>query len=305
MTTRTLDLADGEFGDLPTDFTYLLHLVADFSADDYDRALRVNAEGTGFVLEHCREREGGAGDVDGHRVQAAPRSVAPVPGGRPAGRRDGTAVGAVLGEKIAEEGVARYCARVVRPADRPSPAWARRTATRAACRSGTSTRSPRGSRCTRAGIPMTYSPIHDDDICAHLEPLLDAATVPATIVNWAGDEPVSVQEYSAFFGELLGVEPRSWSTEIPGASRRFGGRPHQAHVDHRTVQRSAGATGSGAWPSTSIPIGCGADVADRYPDADIAARRRRARRPGSTTSAPATSATASTSCSTASNATPT
>ena len=38
MTTRTLDLADGDFGDLPTDFTYLLHLVADFSADDYDRA---------------------------------------------------------------------------------------------------------------------------------------------------------------------------------------------------------------------------------------------------------------------------
>ena len=33
--------------------------------------------------------------------------------------------------------------------------------------------------------PMPYSPIHDDDICAQLEPLLDAATVPATIVNWA------------------------------------------------------------------------------------------------------------------------
>jgi hypothetical protein len=66
---------------------------------------------------------------------------------------------------------------------------------------------------------MTYSPIHDDDICAHLEPLLDAATVPATVVNWAGDEPVSVQEYSAFFGELLALEPDVVVTEIPGASR--------------------------------------------------------------------------------------
>ena len=53
---------------------------------------------------------------------------------------------------------------------------------------------------------MPYSPIHDDDICAQLEPLLDAASVPATIVNWGGDEPVSVQEWSAYFGELLGVE---------------------------------------------------------------------------------------------------
>ena len=73
---------------------------------------------------------------------------------------------------------------------------------------------------------MTYSPIHDDDICAHLEPLLDAATVPATIVNWAGDEPVSVQEYSAFFGELLGV--------------RAGGRGH----------RDPGRVASVPWPTT-------------------------------------------------------
>src|SRR5689334_14049997 len=31
VTTRALDIADGQFGDLPTDFTYLLHLAADFS----------------------------------------------------------------------------------------------------------------------------------------------------------------------------------------------------------------------------------------------------------------------------------
>ena len=37
--------------------------------------------------------------------------------------------------------------------------------------------------------PMPYSAIHDDDIAAQLEPLLRAASVPATIVNWAGDEP--------------------------------------------------------------------------------------------------------------------
>jgi nucleoside-diphosphate-sugar epimerase len=66
--------------------------------------------------------------------------------------------------------------------------------------------------------PMPYSPIHDDDICAQLEPLLDTASVPATIVNWCGDEPVSVQQYSAFFGELLGVEADVAVEEIPGAS---------------------------------------------------------------------------------------
>ena len=82
---------------------------------------------------------------------------------------------------------------------------------------------------------MPYSPIHDDDICAQLEPLLDAASVPATIVNWGGDEPVSVQEYSAYFGELLGVDAEVVVEEIPGASRRLGRRPHEAQLDHRSV----------------------------------------------------------------------
>ena len=52
-----------------------------------------------------------------------------------------------------------------------------------------------------------YSPIHQDDINTQTEALLDAAAVPATIVNWAGDEPVSVQEWCAYVGELDGIEP--------------------------------------------------------------------------------------------------
>ncbi len=83
---------------------------------------------------------------------------------------------------------------------------------------------------------MTYSPIHDDDICDQVEPLLDAATVPATIVNWAGDEPVSVQEYCKYFGELLGVEAEVVVTPMPGASRGSVGGSHQAQLDHRPVQ---------------------------------------------------------------------
>ena len=66
--------------------------------------------------------------------------------------------------------------------------------------------------------PLPYSPIHYDDINAQLEPLLDAATVPATIVNWCGDVPVTVQEWSAYFGELLGVTAEVVTEVVPGAS---------------------------------------------------------------------------------------
>src|SRR5881227_2907982 len=53
VTTRVVDLATGEYGDLPDDFTYVLHLAAYLgSAPDYDAALRVNAEGSGMALHH-------------------------------------------------------------------------------------------------------------------------------------------------------------------------------------------------------------------------------------------------------------
>ena len=53
VTTRSVDLAGGDFADLPTNFTYLLHLAADFG-EDYERGLQVNAEGTGLLLSYCR-----------------------------------------------------------------------------------------------------------------------------------------------------------------------------------------------------------------------------------------------------------
>jgi hypothetical protein len=65
---------------------------------------------------------------------------------------------------------------------------------------------------------MPYTPIHDDDIAAEVEPLLGVAGVPATIVNWAGDEAVSVQQWSEYFGELLGVNAEVAVQPIPGAS---------------------------------------------------------------------------------------
>ena len=38
-----------------------------------------------------------------------------------------------------------------------------------------------------------------------LEALLSAASVPATIVNWGGDEVVTLQEWAEYFGELSGL----------------------------------------------------------------------------------------------------
>ncbi len=67
--------------------------------------------------------------------------------------------------------------------------------------------------------PCVYSPIHDDDITAQTAPLLDAATVPATIVNWAGDDQVSVQEWAAYFEQRLGRPVTVEVGDFPGTQK--------------------------------------------------------------------------------------
>jgi hypothetical protein len=67
--------------------------------------------------------------------------------------------------------------------------------------------------------PCPYSPIHEDDINAQAERLLGAASVPATVVNWGGDEVVSPQEWCAYFGELTGRVPNVVVREMPGTQR--------------------------------------------------------------------------------------
>src|ERR1019366_2824329 len=57
--TVAIDLASGALDELPSDFTYVVHLAVFQTAGyDYDTALRVNAEGTGLLMSHCRSAKG-------------------------------------------------------------------------------------------------------------------------------------------------------------------------------------------------------------------------------------------------------
>jgi hypothetical protein len=61
--------------------------------------------------------------------------------------------------------------------------------------------------------PNLYNPIHEDDYIAQVPRMLDVASVPATTVNWAGKEAVSIEDWCAWMGELTGLEPKFESTE--------------------------------------------------------------------------------------------
>jgi nucleoside-diphosphate-sugar epimerase len=214
--TRVVDISDGEFGGLPDDFTYVLHIAADFS-DDYERGLRVNAEGTGLLLSHCRRAKAALVMSTVTLYKPHPDPWHPFREDDPLGDAGLPSPKPYSITKIAEEAVARYCAR-----DLNLPITIARMGSAYGDRGGLPGfhlhAIAAGQPVKTRWDPLPYSPIHDDDIANQLEPLLAVASVPATIVNWAGDEPVTVQQWSSYFGELLGVQADVEVQPVEGAS---------------------------------------------------------------------------------------
>ena len=216
VTTRAIDLGEPEFGDLPSDFTYLLHLAADFG-EDYERALRVNAEGTGLLLSHCRTAKAALVMSTLTVYKPHPDPFHPFREDDPIGDQLLPSPQPYSIVKIAQEAVARYCAR-----EFGLPVTIARMGAAYGDRGGLPLLHLQaiaaGTPVVVRWDPLPYSPIHYDDINAHVEALLGAASVPATIVNWAGDVPVTAQAWSAYFGELLGVEAQMRTQVVHGAS---------------------------------------------------------------------------------------
>lgn len=216
ITTRTVDLATGDFGDLPDDFTYVLHLAAFLgTAPDYDAAIRVNAEGTGIVLHHCRKARAAMVMTTGSIYKPHTDPLHAYLETDPLGDAQLPSVPTYSISKIAEEGVVRTMCRML---DLPT------VIVRMNVAYGSNGGMPAfhldavaaGRPISLRWDPNPYSPIHEIDICEQTEALLGVASVPATIVNWGGDEAVSAQEWCAFFGELTGKEPLVSTNPVPG-----------------------------------------------------------------------------------------
>jgi UDP-glucuronate 4-epimerase len=66
--------------------------------------------------------------------------------------------------------------------------------------------------------PSQFHLLHSDDMIATVPRLLEIASVPATVVNWAGDEVVSVEDWCAYMSELSGVAVKCVPSEQSLAS---------------------------------------------------------------------------------------
>jgi nucleoside-diphosphate-sugar epimerase len=213
------DLGAGDFSNVPDDFTLVIHLAAFIGPGmDYDFAIRDNAEGTGLLLQHCRNARA-ALVMSTHSVyKPQDDAMYTFHETAPLGDCNNTTSPPYSASKIGQEAVARFCSRAF---DLPV------TIARMNASYGPNGGLPAfhadalaetGAITTRWD-PCMYSPIFEDDINLQVSALLNAATTPATIVNWAGDEPVSAQEWSLYAGELMGIEPTINVTPIANTLR--------------------------------------------------------------------------------------
>ena len=203
VTCIPVDLASGEFGDVPDDVDYVLNLAV-VKSNRWEVDLRGNAEAVGLLMAHCRSaaaflhcsstgvyQPAGAHLLaetdplgDNHRVILPTYSISKI------------AAEAVVRTEARQLGLPTTIARLNVPygdnggwplfhlemvlAGHPVPVHPDR--------------------------PNLFNPIHEDDILASLPALLLAASVPATIVNWGGDQQVSVEDWVTEMAALVGRE---------------------------------------------------------------------------------------------------
>ena len=215
VTCVTVDLEAGEFDAVPADVDHVLHfaVVKSFRDSDFDAHLRANAEATGLLMAHCRSARSFL--YCSSTAVYEPNGHHPFAEGDALGDNHRRLFPTYSISKIATEAVVRTMARHL---DLPS------TIARLNVPYGDNGGWPAFHlELLLAGHaiqvhpdrPNVYNPIHEDDLIATLPVLLDAAAVPATIVNWAGDEQVSVEEWCEELGRLVGVTPSF--TEDPRA----------------------------------------------------------------------------------------
>ena len=215
VTTRVVDLAAPDFGELPGDFDYVLHLAASIvDGFDADTAIRINAEGTGELMSRFRQARAFlvmsscavyASPEDGRHAIAEDFDY----GGSPQPYSNTYCV-----SKMAEEAVARFAARefsLPTVIARMNVAYGDNGGLPAMLLDSLLAGQTIPLRPGRESI---CSPIHEDDIIAQTPALLAAARVPATLTNWGGDQAVDLREMVAFLGELAGREPELEESEM-------------------------------------------------------------------------------------------
>ncbi|MEU6934175.1 MULTISPECIES: NAD(P)-dependent oxidoreductase [unclassified Streptomyces] len=216
------DTSEDALKGLPEDFTHVIHSAVNRGEDgDFNRAVEVNTVAAGRLMTHCRTAEAFLYVSTGalykrQTLDHAYREDDPV---------DGVAdwLPAYPVVKIATEGAVRaYAATLGLPTiiARLNIAYG-----------------PGGY----GGVPMLYfkrmlagepipvpvegqnwcSLLYTDDLVEQVPHLWNAATVPATLTNWGGDESVGITDCVRHLEELTGVQAKLVPSEVTRETYQF------------------------------------------------------------------------------------
>ena len=210
ITCVAVDLAGGDFSQVPDDFDYVLNFAVSYGPS-FEEAFSINVEGLGLLMSHCRNARAflhcsttGVYQFKGHEELKETD---------PLGDSNQSFIPTYSISKAAAEGIARFGARE----------WNLPTVI-------TRLNVPYGDNggwpsmhfdLMLAGEPIPvhvdkpseFRPIHEDDIIRTIPLLLENASVPATIVNWAGKERVSIEQWCEYLGNLTGHQPEFLYTD--------------------------------------------------------------------------------------------
>lgn len=228
-----IDLERHELSAIPEDVSIVLHYAyTRRPSGEFHDAIEVNALGLGHVLARCRKARAAL------VVSAATLySVEDDPFYAYREEDDIGFVKAPWGpsspvSKVTLEAVARFCAEAFE-----IPTMIVRPSVPYGCAIDMTTTIVDAVREERpvfaVSDPQPLSLIHIDDMCDQIPALLAAASVPATIVNWASDEVFTVQQIAELAGELAGKAPTYQLGGAPGVARG-------AVVDTTRVRRIVG-----------------------------------------------------------------
>jgi UDP-glucuronate 4-epimerase len=203
----TGDLASGVFDDVPTDIDYVLNLAI-AKTSSWDDDLAANVEGLGLLMSRLRNAKAllhcsstAVYQANGHRVFVESDPLGdnhrvPAMSFMPTYSINKIAAEAMARYVAREHGVPTTIARLNVPyGDNGGWPWMHMEQVLAG-----------QAIAVHPDAPSTYNPIHQDDINAMIPALLGAASVPATVVNWGGDEAASIEEWSTYIGELTGKQ---------------------------------------------------------------------------------------------------
>lgn len=186
---------------LPPGLTHVFHAAARtgrHAAGDWRPSFDVNVQATARLLAACRGVRG--------FVHCSSGSAYAYQGGRPLREDDppGVHLGVYSLSKIAAEQVVQFVS-----AEHRIPVTVIRIFSAYGPRGGAPADRLARIVAGRAVVlhpdaPNRYHPVHEDDYVRLGVRALEVAATPPTVVNWAGSETVSAEDYCAFLADLVG-----------------------------------------------------------------------------------------------------